>query len=210
MLQVSLVSFHKKQTKSVDSICSPCCFVSPPSHPYSAADTAPPAFLASVYVIQAIPDMASSREPSTNIPTDVLHGIQLHAIVPSHTPVNYDSIPLILHLRSQSKDADTHDWLQVLGFKADVVQVEKFQYMRPFVSCTFSMSCTILQHIAVTALLSYAACYLIPLVKEQPPEKQHQYPEGAHLAAIIPPPNSFAHKLQASCLFPWIKFLFYI
>ena len=210
MLQVSLVSFHKKQTKSVNSICSSRRFVSPPSHPYSTASAAPPAFLGSVYVIQAIPDTVSSKEPSTNIPMDVLCGIQLHAIVPSRMPVDDNSIPLILCLHSQSEDADTHDWLQVLGFEADVVQVEKFQYVCPFVSCAFSMSRAILQHVVVAASLSYVARYLVLLVKEQPPEKQHQYPEGAHLPAIVPPPNSFAHKLQASHLFPWIKFLFYI
>ena len=210
MLQVSLVSFHKKQTKSVDSICSPHHFVSPPSHPYGTADTQPPAFLGSMYVIQVILDMAPSREPSTNIPADVLCGIQLHTIVPSCTPVDDDSIPLILHLRSQSEDADTHDWLQVLGFEADVMQVEKFQYMCPFVSRVFSVSCAVLQHVAVTVSPSYAVHYLVPLAKEQPPEKQHQYPEGVHLTAVVPPPNSFTHKLQASRLFPWIKFLFYI
>ena len=210
MLQVSLISFHKKQTKSVNSICSPHHFVSPPSHPYGAADAALPAFLGSVYVIQVIPDTAPGREPSTNIPADVLHGVQLHVIVPSHMSVDDNSIPLILRLRLQSEDADTHDWLQVLGFEADVVQVEKFQYVHPFESRVFSVSHAVSQHIAVAALQSYAARYLVLLVKEQPPEKQHQYPEGAHLTAIIPPPNSFAHKLQASHLFPWIKFLFYI
>ena len=140
----------------------------------------------------------------------MLHGVQLHAIVPSRTPVDNNSIPLILRLHSWSEDADTHDWLWVLRFKADIMQVEKFQYVCPFMSCMFSVSRAVSQHVAVAASQSYAAHYLILLVKEQPPEKQHQYPEGVHLAAMIPPPNSFAHKLQASHLFPWIKFLFYI
>ena len=173
------------------------------------ADVVLPTFLRSMYVIQAIPDAAPGREPSTNIPADVLCGVQLHAIVPSHMPVDNDSIPLILHPHSRSEDTDTHDRLWVLRFEADVMQVEKFQYVRPFMSHMFSMSHAISQHVAVAVSQSYAAHYLILLVKEQPPEKQHQYPEGVHLTAIVPPPNSFAHKLQASCLFPWIKFHFY-
>ena len=88
--------------------------------------------------------------------------------------------------------------------------MEKFQYVCLFMSRTFSVSRTVSQHVAIVASRSYAAHYLVLLAKEQPPEKQHQYPEGVHLTAIVPPPNSFAHKLQASCLFPWIKFLFYI
>ena len=173
------------------------------------ADAALPTFLRSVYAIQAIPDAAPGREPSTNIPADMLCGVQLHAIVPSRMPVDNDSIPLILCLHSWSEDADTHDQLWVLRFEADIMQVEKFQYVRLFMSCMFSVSHAVLQHVAVMALQSYAAHYLILLVKEQPPEKQHQYSEGVHLTAIIPPLNSFAHKLQASCLFPWIKFHFY-
>ena len=59
------------------------------------ADAVPPVFLHSVYAIQAIPDTAPGREPSTNIPMDMLRGVQLHAIVPSRTPVDDDSIPLM-------------------------------------------------------------------------------------------------------------------
>ena len=60
--------------------------------------------------------------PSTNIPMDVLHNIQLHTITPGCIPVDNDSIPLILHLWSRSEDADTCNWLGVLGFKVDIVQ----------------------------------------------------------------------------------------
>ena len=112
------------------------------------ADAALPTFLRSVYAIQAIPDAAPGREPLTNIPADVLRGVQLHAIVPSRTPVDNDSIPLILRLHSRSEDADTHDRLWVLRFEADVMQVEKFQYVRPFMSCMFSMSRAVSQHVA--------------------------------------------------------------
>ena len=125
-------------------------------------------------------------------------------------PVNDNSIPLILRLHSRSEDTDMHNWLQVLRFEANVMQVEKFQYVHPFVSHAFSVSRAISRHVAVTVSPSYVVRYLVLLVKEQPPKKQHQYPEGVHLAAVIPPPNSFTHKLQASRLFPWIKFLFYI
>ena len=48
-----------------------------------------------MYAIQAIPDTVPGREPSTNIPTDVLRSVQLHVIVPSRTPVDDDSIPLM-------------------------------------------------------------------------------------------------------------------
>ena len=121
------------------------------------ADVALPTFLRSVYAIQAIPDAAPGREPSTNIPTDVLRGVQLYAIIPSRTPVNNDSIPLILCLHSQSEDMDTHNRLWVFRFEADVMQVEKFQYVRPFMSRMFSMSHAVLQHVAVVASPSYAA-----------------------------------------------------
>ena len=151
-----------------------------------------PTFLRSMYVIQAIPDAAPGREPLTNIPADVLHGVQLHAIVPSRTPVDNNSIPLILHLHSRSEDVDTHDRLWVLMFEANIVQVEKFQYVHLFVSRTFSVSCAVSQHVAVTASQSYAAHYLVPLVKEQPPEKLHQYPEGVHLTAVCKVHNSIA------------------
>ena len=60
--------------------------------------------------------------PSTNIPMDVLHNIQLHTITPGCIPVDDDSIPLILCLQSQSEDTDTCNWLRVLGFEVDIVQ----------------------------------------------------------------------------------------
>ena len=66
---------------------------------------------------------APRGEFSTNIPVDVLRGIQLHMIIPSHTPIDDDSIPLILHLRLQSEDTDMHDQLWVLGFEANIMQV---------------------------------------------------------------------------------------
>ena len=64
----------------------------------------PPAFLHFVYAIQAILDAAPGREPLTNIPTDMLRGIQLHVIVPNCMPVDDDSIPLILRFHLQSED----------------------------------------------------------------------------------------------------------
>ena len=95
---------------------------------------------------------APGGEPSTNIPADVLCGIQLHMIIPSRTPIDDDSIPLILHLCSWSEDVDTHDQFRVLRFEANIMQVEKFQYVHLFMSCMFSISCTILQHITITKL----------------------------------------------------------
>ena len=154
------------------------------------ADAALPTFLCFMYVIQVILGVAPGREPSTNIPMDVLCGVQLHVIIPSCTPVDDNSIPLILRLRSQSEDMDTHDQLWVLGFEANVMQVEKFQDVHLFISRMFSVSCAVSQHVTIVVLPRYAACYLVLLAKEQPPEKQHQYPEGVHrmVPMVQPPP----------------------
>ena len=66
--------------------------------------------------------------PSTNIPMDVLRNIQLHTITPGCIPVDDDSIPLILRLRSRSEDADTCNWLGVLRFEVDVMQGGRVAY----------------------------------------------------------------------------------
>jgi hypothetical protein len=125
----SVVRLGPGRPKAVHAEKVPICltrYVSPPSHLYDAEDASTPAFSRAAYSIQAIPDSASGEAPSTNIPADILRSVQLHAIVPSRTSVEDDSVPLALRLRSRSEDEDTRNRLKVLGFEADVVQVEKY------------------------------------------------------------------------------------
>lgn len=103
-------------------------FMSPPVRP---DDASPSPFPRSAFEVQAL---STGDNSSTNIPPDILRSVQLHAIVPSRSSVEDDSVSLVLRLRCRLDDERTRDRLRVLGFDVDVVQVEEFQFVLPISS----------------------------------------------------------------------------
>ena len=107
-------------------------YVSPPTRAYSAEDASPPTFSRLTFAVQALSECAPEDNPSTNIPADILRSVELHTVVPSRTSVEDDSVPLLLRLRCRPGGHEARSRLRVLGFEANIIQVDEFQFV---ISC---------------------------------------------------------------------------
>ena len=162
-------------------------YVSPPTRAYSAED-ASPAFPLSTFAVRALSECTPDENPSTNIPAEILRSVELHTVVPSRTSVEDDSVPLLLRLRSRLDDEATGSRLRVLGFEANIMQVEEFQLVIFFTRCIAQSHCSF------TALPLFQATHLsflfLPPKNNPQSSRSDLHTRLVHFSALV---------LSASC-----------
>lgn len=97
-------------------------YISPPTNSEDS-EASESRFPTSTFAVQATPDRL------TNLPSDVLRSVQLHAIIPSRIAMTDALVPLTIRLRCRYGNQQIRNNLKVYSLETDIVQVEKFQYV---------------------------------------------------------------------------------
>lgn len=124
----SVVRSSSKE-KVIKAEMTPICitrFASYPSQDYDAEDEPrSPAFPTTSFAVQARPDPKSS----TSIPEPILRSLQMTAQLPICTSIDDETTPLTVRMKSNIPDAATRRRICVIGFEADIVQLERYKYV---------------------------------------------------------------------------------